>query len=96
MLLACYGAFLLYRLHHNPDNNFDLGDVILNEQTRRADPSKITVLAFAVLSIWTVVTLVQRDKPVETLLLGVLGVFVGARVLNNIFGKVPPDPPKDA
>jgi hypothetical protein len=83
----CYFGWLVYKFHTRSDNCFDVLDLLVNDQTRKADFSKISIIVFAALSVWTVVTLVQRDKPVTDLLLGVLGVFVVGRVASNIWGK---------
>lgn len=88
-----FGIVLLYRANKRDDNKFDVIDLVTNDQTRRADFAKISIIVFAALSVWVVVTLVQQNHPdqVVTLLPIVLGIFVGARVLNNIFGKLPQD-----
>lgn len=87
------GIVLLYRANKRSDNSFDVLDLITNDQTHRADFAKISIIVFAALSVWVVVTLVQQGHAPEvvTLLPIVLGIFVGARVLNSIFGKPTPD-----
>lgn len=69
---------LMIRWHLMPTSKqrYDFSDLFKDEITRRASLGNLIIIFFAVLSGWVVVQLVQRDKPVETLLLGVLAVFV--------------------
>ncbi len=92
LLIFCvlYAGFLLYRIHRS-DNQFSLIDLLLTDQ-KKADPRKLMVLVFGALSVWTIVTFVNKDKdaPVTTLLPIMLGIFVGAKVATDIWGKTPP------
>lgn len=84
----------LWRFHRSEGNLYDLWDLLMEHG--KADLSKHLVLAFAILSIWVIVRLTIDGKPVETLLLGCLGIFVVGRVVNgvtNTIKGVPPDPP---
>jgi hypothetical protein len=87
-------AFMTYR-YHKQQNRFNVWDMISWEG--RADLYKVIVLVMAALTVWTVVWLVLKDKPVETLLLGALGIFVGGRAIYSITDKGPPRvlPPED-
>jgi hypothetical protein len=91
IVVVLYAGFLLYRIHTTPANDFSLIDLLLNEQ-KKADPRKLMVLVFGALSVWTIVTFVNHDKdaPVTTLLPIMLGIFVGAKVATDIWGKNPP------
>jgi hypothetical protein len=84
----------LVRFHRAQDNRYDLWDLVM--ERGRADLNKHIIAAFAVLSIWVIVFLVQKGKDVETLLLGVLGIFVANRAITSVTNTikgVPPDPP---
>ncbi len=85
-----FAIYLLYRLNRT-DARFDITDLFIDQSTGKASGSQLIVLAMAVLSGWVVVTLTSRDKPVETILLGVLGIFVAGKALTSIWGKPPPD-----
>lgn len=89
-LAFVFAIYLLYRLNKQ-DARFDVADLLIDQQTQKASGSQIIVLSMAVLSGWVVVTLTQHDKPVETILLGVLGIFVAGKALTSIWGKTPPD-----
>lgn len=84
-----YGAYLLYRLNSSK-SKFSIDDLLLTDG--KADNRKLNVLVFAALSVWVIVTEVQHDKPVDVLLPIILGIFVGSKVLTDIYGgKPPPD-----
>ena len=85
-----FAVYLLYRLNRT-DARFDITDLFIDQTTGKASGSQLIVLSMAVLSGWVVVTLTSRDKPVETILLGVLGIFVAGKALTSIWGKTPPD-----
>jgi hypothetical protein len=76
----------LYRMHMDKENRFVLGDMIVDKRGR-ADLYKLILIVMAGLSIYTVLKLLEGDKPVETLLLGVLAIFVGGRSFNAAFAK---------
>lgn len=89
-LLAVY----LWRMHVSKTSKFDGEDLFLNDKTRRADLYKLVVAVMAGLAVWTIVTLVNRDKTAEvvTLLPIVLAIFVAGRAVQSRFGA--PDPPE--
>jgi uncharacterized membrane protein YbjE (DUF340 family) len=89
-LAFIFAIYLLYRLNKD-DARFDIADLFIDQGTQKASGSQIIVLSMAILSGWVVVTLTNRDKPVETILLGVLGIFVAGKALTAIWGKTPPD-----
>jgi flagellar biogenesis protein FliO len=89
-LAFIFAIYLLYRLNKD-DARFDIADLFIDQGTQKASGSQIIVLSMAILSGWVVVTLTSRDKPVETILLGVLGIFVAGRTITSVFGKTPPD-----
>lgn len=73
------GAVLLWRVQKNQDNEYDVTDILLDPNTRKASLDKHVLLLMALVSAWSIIVLLLRDKPIETLLLGVLGVFVVQR-----------------
>jgi hypothetical protein len=74
------GAFaVLYQLHRNKRNTFDAIDLIVDHDSNRASMDKLVLLGLAALSSWVIVDLRSHDQPVETILLGVLAVFIVKR-----------------
>lgn len=69
---------LIIRWHLAPSSKqkYDFSDLFKDDTTKKASLGNLVIIFFAVLSGWTVVELVRRDKPVETLLLGILAVFI--------------------
>lgn len=69
---------MIIRWHLMPANKqrYDFSDLLKDEVTKKASLPNLVLIFFAGLSGWVVVELVRRDKPVDTLLLGVLAVFV--------------------
>jgi hypothetical protein len=80
--LGIYVAYLIFKFHRNEGNTYNVWDMVMSEG--KADLYKHVVVVMAVLTCWTVVWLALRDKPVETLLLGGLGIFVGSRLVNSV------------
>ena len=89
--LAVYSAVLLVRLHR-ADNSFDLRDLLLDHRTGRASVDNFVLLLMAGLAAWTVVDQANRDRNPETLLLGVLGIFVVAREAKRFTASRTPPP----
>lgn len=86
-------AFMTYRYHRGADNKFNVWDMICWQG--KADLYKSIVLVMAALTVWTIVYLVMHDKPVETLLLGALGIFVAGRLGYALSDKGQQPPPED-
>jgi uncharacterized membrane protein len=76
---AAVAVAVLFRWHLDRDNRYDLRDLLLDTVTNRASLDKHILVGFAALSGWVVVVRQLAGKEVETLLLGVLGVFVVQR-----------------
>ena len=70
----------LYRMHSG-SSKFSVDDLFLDRH-ERADLYKLVVVVMAGLTVYVVLKLVDGDKPVETLLLGALGIFIGGRALS--------------
>ena len=91
---AGYAAFVLHALHR-ADNSFDLRDLLLDHRTGRASVDNFVLLLMAAMSAWVVVDRSNQGKDVETLLLGVLGIFVVAREAKRFTASRTPPPPVD-
>lgn len=72
-------------------SKFSVDDLFLDRRDR-ADLYKLVVIIMAALTVYVVLKLVESDKPVETLLLGALGIFIGGRAISAFAGR---DAPKD-
>jgi hypothetical protein len=86
-------VLLLWALNRG-DSPYFFRDLLLDTATGRASLDKHILLFFAALSCWYVVTRTLNDNEVDTVLLGVLGIFVvqrGATQAINAFKK-PEDP----
>ena len=88
---AGYAAFVLHALHR-ADNAFDLRDLLLDHRTGRASVDNFVLLIMAAMSAWVVVDRSNQGKDVETLLLGVLGIFVVAREAKRFTASRAPPP----
>ncbi len=80
--------FLMYRFNRL-NKNYNIVDLLLGGDGR-ASVSNHIQLAFAALSIWAVIDRELDGKDIETLLLGVLGIFVvkqGAVQVADILNK---------
>jgi hypothetical protein len=75
-VFVAYVIFLLYRFHTDEDSDFDASDLLVDGNTGKASLDKFVVLGFALLSGWVVVHHELNGKDVETLLLGILGIFI--------------------
>lgn len=74
--LMCGGIFLMWLMYewNKGDSAYDIKDLLTTDG--KASLDKHTTAAFALLSMWVVVQQALAGKQVETLLLGVLGIFV--------------------
>lgn len=99
MVALGFVLYLFYRLHRKRQYQFSLDDLFVSEATGKADVSKVVIIIMAGLSVWVVVTLVNKDKDVDFLLSTILGIFVAGRTANIIWPgpKGPPgEPPKSS
>lgn len=84
----------LVRYQQDKDNDYNVWDMLTKDG--RADLYKHVLVVCLVISLWVVVRMVQEGKNVETILLGILGIFVGARAINSVAdtlsAKEPPKP----
>lgn len=83
LIAALLFIWLLARWHADKRNPYDLRDMLMDQTTRKAALDKHILLWFAGLSGWVVVTWTLEGKNVETLLLGVLAVFIVNRAANK-------------
>lgn len=98
ILLALGAGWLvlgLYRMHTRKTNSFEIDDLFLDRRGK-ADLYKVIIVVMAGLSVYAIMRLLDADKPIETVLLGVLAIFVSGRAFSAAFGKDPvtgPDEP---
>ncbi len=79
VICGALAAVVLFRWHLDRHNRYDLRDLLLDTVTHRASLDKHILIGFAALSGWVVVVRQLAGQEVETLLLGVLAVFVAQR-----------------
>jgi hypothetical protein len=84
LIVAAYIMVTLWQWNHDKRNVYDVRDLLLDHATNRASVDKHIVAGFAVLSGWVVVTWTLEGKNVETLLLGVLGIFIVQRAASKV------------
>jgi hypothetical protein len=80
----------LWRWQRDKANAYDLRDLLLDHATNRASVDKHVVLGFAALSGWVVVSRQLAGKEVETLLLGILGIFILQRAASKAIDSFSP------
>jgi hypothetical protein len=68
-------------------STFKLKDMLIDQETKKASLDKVVVFFFAILSAWVIVVFVLDGKNVETLLFGVLSVFVLNKAANALIDK---------
>lgn len=98
IISALLMLLLLARWHADKKNPYDVRDLLLDHTTRKAGLDKHILLWFAGLSGWVVVTWTLEGKNVETLLLGVLGVFIvqraASKAIDSFSSKADPPSPE--
>lgn len=89
---------MLARWHADKKNPYDVRDLLLDHTTGKAGLDKHILLWFAGLSGWVVVTWTLDGKNVETLLLGVLGIFIvqrtASKAIDSFSSKADPPSPE--
>ena len=83
VVVAAFILLTLWRWQSDSKNFYDVRDLLVDHKTNRASVDKHIVAGFAVLSGWVVVTWTLEGKNVETLLLGVLGIFIIQRAASK-------------
>ena len=91
--LSGYAAVMLVKLHRS-GSAFNLTDLLLDHRTGKASVDNFVLLLMAAMSAWVVVDRSNNGKDVETLLLGVLGIFVVARETKRAITSRAPQPEK--
>ena len=81
---------ILWRWQTDARNTYNLRDLLVDHTTGKASVDKHIVLGFAVLSSWVVVSRQLAGKEVETLLLGVLGIFILQRAASKALDTFAP------
>lgn len=83
LLSALLAAWLLYRLERKKGNHYTFVDVLLNHRTNRADINSHILLVMTLMAVWVCIDRSNDGKDVDTLVLGVLGIFVTGRVASK-------------
>ena len=90
-------AWMMYRFNRNQANLYNMVDILMGPNNRASMTNHI-LLAMAAMSIWVVIDRSNDGKDVDTLLLGVLAIFVVGKTttaVTDIINRVPPAvPPK--
>ena len=89
-------AWMMYRFNSDHKNHYNVVDILMGPNNRASLTNHI-LLAMAGMSIWVIVERASAGKDVETLLLGVLGIFVigkTATAITDAVYKPPEVPPK--
>ena len=88
---------MMYKFNKTKGNNYNIVDILMGPNNRASLTNHI-LLAMAGMSIWVIVDRSNDGKDVDTLLLGVLSIFVlgkTATAVTEIINKLPPEvPPK--
>jgi hypothetical protein len=89
-------AWMMYRFNANQKNRYNVVDILMGPNNRASLTNHI-LLAMAGMSIWVIVDRSNDGKDVDTLLLGVLAIFVVGKTttaVTEIINKDdPPEPP---
>jgi hypothetical protein len=83
VLIVLVILYLVRRINSDKSHSYDIADILIDTVTGKASLDKHVLLLMALLSAWAVVVLVVKGQPVETLLLGVLGIFVLQRGVHD-------------
>lgn len=75
-IILVFCGIAIWRIQADQTQPYDIVDIFIDPNTGKASLDKHILLLMALLSAWTVVVLVLKGMAVETLLIGVLGVFV--------------------
>jgi hypothetical protein len=92
VISALLVILLLARWHADKRNPYDVRDLLMDHTTGKAGIDKHILLWFAGLSGWVVVSRQLAGKDVETLLLGVLGIFILQRAASKAMDTFGPRP----
>jgi len=78
----CFG-WMMYRFNRDHRNHYNIVDILMGPNDRASLTNHI-LLAMAGMSIWVVIDRSNDGKDVDTLLLGVLGIFVIGKTATTI------------
>jgi hypothetical protein len=88
-------GWMMYRFNRNRSNRYNIVDILMGPNNRASLTNHI-LLAMAGMSIWVIVDRSNDGKDVDTLLLGVLAIFVVGKTttaVTEIINKDAPEPP---
>jgi len=96
-VMLAFVCFVMWRFQLDKANPYDFKDILLDPLTHKASLDKHVLSLMAMLAAWAVIGMVMAGKDIETLLLGVLGIFVLQRgVRETVTTLKGTDPPWDA
>jgi hypothetical protein len=84
VVAAGFALLTLWRWTSDKRNVYDVRDLLLDHKTNRASLDKHVVAWFSGLSGWVIVTWTLEGKNVETMLLGILAIFIVQRTANKV------------
>jgi multisubunit Na+/H+ antiporter MnhB subunit len=88
-------AIMIYKWHMNDSNSFNLSDALKDSVSGKASLFRIGQAVALVSSTWGLVALIQRGTLTELYFTTYMGIWSGANVINNIFGKKTTEVAKD-
>jgi hypothetical protein len=88
-LMGVAAIALVIVIHRSAQNTFDIADAFIGPDGK-ASLDKLILAGMAGLAGWCVVKQANAGQPVETLLLGVLGIFVLQRVASGYTNAMKP------
>jgi hypothetical protein len=81
LLTALMFIWMLYRMDRKRGNTYSFIDTLLDKKTGKADLYSHILWIMALMAIWVCIDRSNDGKDVDTLVLGVLGIFVTGRAV---------------
>jgi hypothetical protein len=97
LIMGLLFVWMVYRFNKNSTNDYNIVDILIGPSGRANLTSHILVVMCG-MSVWVVVDRSNDGKDVDTLLLGVLSIFVlqkAAIAITDIINKPADKPDKD-
>jgi len=96
LIMGLVFVWMVYRFNNANDNEYNIVDVLMGPNNRASLTNHILV-AMAGMSVWVVIDRSNDGKDVDTLLLGILSIFVlqkTAVAITDIINKPDADKPE--
>lgn len=87
-------GWMMYRFNRNRNNRYNVVDILIGPSGKASLTNHI-LLAMAGMSIWVIVDRSNDGKDVDTLLLGVLSIFVLGKTATAVTEIINREPPAD-